>query len=47
MKPKKEKEHETVFEMQEDAWFANDCQGNLEDYSGVEEPGDDPDMVRG
>ena len=40
--PKKEKKVEaesmTFFEMQEAAWFDNNCQGNIEDYDGSEEP---------
>jgi len=32
----KEKESMTLFEMQEQAWFDNDCQGNIEDYDGTE-----------
>ena len=39
MKPKKEKpkvESMTFFEMQEEAWYANDCKGNIEDYDGSE-----------
>lgn len=37
MRPKKEqKESSTFFEMQEDAWYANNCQGNIEDYDGTE-----------
>lgn len=35
------KEPKTFFEMQEDAWFDNDCQGNIEDYDGSEEPTED------
>ena len=36
-KPKKvEKDDRTFFEIQEDAWFDNDCQGDIEDY-GKEE----------
>ena len=40
MKPKKEpkQESQAFFEMQEDAWFENDCQGNIEDYDGTEFP---------
>ena len=26
----------TFFELQEEAWFANDCEGKLEDYDGSE-----------
>lgn len=35
IKPKKE-DSKTFFEMQEDAWYENDCQGNIEDYDGGE-----------
>ncbi len=33
-KPKKiiVNDDRTVFERQEDAWFENDCQGDMEDY---------------
>ena len=38
-KPKKVviKDNRTFFEMQEDAWFSNNCQGAIEDYDGTEE----------
>ena len=35
-KKKKELKRKTFFEMQEDAWFANNCQGDIEDYNGEE-----------
>jgi len=31
-KKKPEKVEETYFERQQDAWFNNDCQGDIEDY---------------
>ena len=41
MKPKKDHKEDspTFFEMQEYAWYANDCQGNIEDYDGSEVEG--------
>ena len=33
---KVEQESMTFFEMQEEAWFDNNCQGNIEDYDGTE-----------
>ena len=40
MKPKKEEKKEkeslSFFEMQEEAWLANNCQGAIEDYDGTE-----------
>lgn len=38
MKPKEPQKEEsrTFFEMQEDAWLDNDCQGRIEDYDGSE-----------
>ena len=29
--------NETYFERQEAAWFANDCQGDIEDYGSDED----------
>ena len=36
-KVEKESESMTFFEMQEDAWFDNNCNGNIEDYDGSED----------
>jgi hypothetical protein len=41
MMRKPKKESMTFFEMQQKAWFDNDCQGNIEDYDGSEELIDD------
>jgi len=40
MDKKLKKESRTFYEMQEDAWFDNNCQGNIEDYDGSEETND-------
>lgn len=37
MKPKSKEDAPTQFEIQEDAWYANNCEGNIEDYDGSEE----------
>lgn len=34
-KSRDEQEEMTFFEIQEEAWFANNCQGNIEDYGDV------------
>ena len=30
--PKEKEEYQTEFERQEEAWYENNCQGNIEDY---------------